>query len=107
MSNYQDAFAFRVAPGRIRFGSGSFASLPEEIEAIQCERALVLSTPNQSEDAKRVAEILGPRVAGIYTKAAMHTPVDARCFLNLWPHSCERGKLGACRPTFSAKNTHH
>jgi maleylacetate reductase len=76
MSNYQDAFAFRFAPGRIRFGSGAIASLPAEIEAIDCRRALVLSTPHQSGAAKRVAEILGSCAVGVYSKATMHTPVD-------------------------------
>jgi maleylacetate reductase len=74
--HYQDAFAFRMAACRIRFGAGAIAQLPDEVAALGCRRALILSTPNQCDDAMRVAEILGPLAAGIYTKAAMHTPVE-------------------------------
>jgi maleylacetate reductase len=74
--HYQDAFAFRIAACRVRFGAGAIAQLPDEVAALGCRRALILSTPNQCDEAMRVAEILGPLAAGIYTKAAMHTPVE-------------------------------
>jgi maleylacetate reductase len=76
MSHYQPSFAFRAAASRVRFGAGAIAALREEVAALGCSRALVLSTPNQCDEAMRVAEILGPLAAGIYTKATMHTPVD-------------------------------
>lgn len=40
-----------------------------------CARALVLSTPEQSGIALDIAASLGPRVAGIYSRAAIHTPI--------------------------------
>lgn len=38
-------------------------------------RALVLSTPGQSDSALEIAELLGPLAAGVFCKAEMHTPV--------------------------------
>jgi maleylacetate reductase len=76
MSPYQPSFAFRAAASKVRFGAGAIAALPEEVAALGCSRALLLSTPNQRDEAMRVAEILGPLAAGIYTKATMHTPVE-------------------------------
>jgi maleylacetate reductase len=76
MHEFQDSFVATTAAVRVRFGVGVRDKVAEEVEALGCERALVLSTPHQCDDAMRVAETLGTRAAGLYTKAAMHTPVD-------------------------------
>ena len=39
-------------------------------------RALLLSTPGRAEGARRVAELLGARAAGVYGKAVMHVPLE-------------------------------
>src|SRR5690606_34668853 len=40
------------------------------------ERALVLATPEQRDQAQAAADALGSRAAGIYDRAAMHVPVE-------------------------------
>lgn len=61
---------------KVRFGAGLRFSIGDELAAWNCRRALVLSTPEQSAVALDIAAALGPRVAGVYSRAAMHTPVD-------------------------------
>ena len=41
------------------------------------KRALVLSTPEQSASAERVAAMLGGRAAGVFAKAVMHVPIES------------------------------
>ncbi|TQX85735.1 MULTISPECIES: maleylacetate reductase [unclassified Rhizobium] len=70
------AFTYNANPGRVIFGHGTIARLGEEADRLSADKVLVLSTPEQAEQARAVADHLGPRFAGIYTKAQMHTPVD-------------------------------
>lgn len=71
-----DAFIYHATPTRVVFGTGSLDRLGEEIERLGARRALVLSTPDQSASAERVAGLLGPRAAGIFARAVMHVPVE-------------------------------
>ena len=61
---------------KVRFGAGLRATLADELAAMECSRALVLSTPQQSDVALDIAASLGARAAGVYSRAAMHTPVE-------------------------------
>lgn len=63
-------------PARIIFGNGSLARVGEMIRDLGCKRALVLSTPFQSDDAQALADQLGELCVGTYTNATMHTPVN-------------------------------
>jgi maleylacetate reductase len=69
-------FTYSGSPARIVFGNGAIASVGEWIEKSACSRALVLSTPAQQSDAEALAERLGRLAAGVFSGAAMHTPVD-------------------------------
>lgn len=60
----------------VRFGAGIRHKLLEVLEEIGCQRALVLSTPHQSDAAMDLAAGLSGHIAGIYSRATMHTPVD-------------------------------
>lgn len=60
---------------RVRFGAGIRSELADEVVLLGCKRAMVLSTPQQSDLALQISEALGLLAAGVYTKAAMHTPV--------------------------------
>jgi maleylacetate reductase len=62
--------------GRVVFGEGAIARLPEELDRLGAKRALVLSTPGRSSDVRKAASALGGRLAGVYDKAAMHVPVE-------------------------------
>lgn len=70
-----DIFIYNASPCRVIFGSGTLAKVAEEIAALGCSRALLLSTPFQKPDAEMLAERLGNLAVGTFTEAAMHTPV--------------------------------
>lgn len=61
---------------KVRFGAGIRTLVGEELVALGCKRALLLSTPQQSGMALDLAAALNGYVAGVYSRAAMHTPVD-------------------------------
>jgi alcohol dehydrogenase class IV len=69
-------FVFNGQPTRVVFGVGSLKHLEREIEAMGAKRALVLSTPEQSSQARHIADLLGSRAAGIFSKAVMHVPIE-------------------------------
>lgn len=69
-------FTYDVNPARIVFGAGSLGRLADEIRRLGGRKALVLSTPFQSNDAQRLASSLGDLAAGVFVDATMHTPVD-------------------------------
>jgi maleylacetate reductase len=76
MTVFQPKFIARTAAVRVRFGESARSIVVEELVALGCSRALVLSTPHQSALAEEFAETLGPLCAGVFPGAAMHTPVD-------------------------------
>jgi maleylacetate reductase len=76
MSYFQASFDARSAAVRVRFGPGVRHQLADEIGRLGCRRALVLSTPPQADSAMEMAADLKGKAAGVFTKAAMHTPVD-------------------------------
>jgi len=71
-----DNFIYNGNPARVIFGRGTISRLADEAERLSADRVLVLSTPEQAEQAQGIAEVLGSRFAGLYAKAQMHTPVD-------------------------------
>lgn len=70
------SFVYNGQPGRVVFGAGSLAHLGREIDALGARKALVLSTPEQRASADRVAQMLGPRAAGVFAGAVMHVPIE-------------------------------
>ena len=71
------SFTFEPHIPRVVFGTGSLQQLPAEVERLGATRALVLSTPEQEASARRVAELLGERSAGVFPRAVMHVPIEA------------------------------
>jgi maleylacetate reductase len=71
-----DEFVHQSLPMRVVFGAGSSARLGEEVERLGLGRVLVLCTPEQEPLARRLADGLGPRAAGVYPHARMHVPVE-------------------------------
>lgn len=71
-----EPFIYNALPGRVVFGSATISRLKSEIELANCRRAFVLGTPEQADSVRAIAASLGPLVAGVFTNAAMHTPVD-------------------------------
>jgi alcohol dehydrogenase class IV len=68
-------FVYNAHPARVIFGSGTLSRLPDEVARLGLERVLVLAGPQQEAEARAVAARLGGRAAGVYARAAMHTPV--------------------------------
>ncbi|ROU03043.1 maleylacetate reductase [Histidinibacterium lentulum] len=75
MSYFQPEFTARSAAVRVRFAPGVRREVAAELDRLGLTRALVLSTPPQSDSAMAIAEDLGSRAAGVFSRAAMHTPV--------------------------------
>jgi alcohol dehydrogenase class IV len=70
------SFTFENLPCRVVFGSGTLSAAKAEVERFGGTRALVLTTPQQEAEGKRLGSSLGPLYAGIYSGATMHTPVE-------------------------------
>ena len=70
------SFTYQGSAARIVFGNGASADVGKWVEALECRRALVLSTPHQAADAEALSERLGPLSIGTFTEATMHTPVE-------------------------------
>jgi len=69
------SFLYRSRPSTVVFGPGSSATVGDWVGKLGCKAALVLSTPQQEDQAKALAESLGGRAVGVFAAAAMHTPV--------------------------------
>src|SRR6266849_11003877 len=69
-------FVYNGLPTRVVFGFGTSARVGEEARRIGIKRPLVLSTPEQKNEAQALAANLGMDLAGIFSGATMHTPVE-------------------------------
>ncbi|WP_321867153.1 maleylacetate reductase [Paraburkholderia tropica] len=69
------SFTYDMHPGRILFGPGTLDAVADEIARLGAKRALILSTPSQRADAQKLAAQIGALAAGVFSEAAMHTPV--------------------------------
>lgn len=69
-------FDYSALPWNIVFGVGSLQRLPEELDKLGYSRALVLSTPQQSDKGQALVELLNGRAVGLFGQAVMHVPVE-------------------------------
>lgn len=69
-----DSFEYNANPGRVVFGSGTLQKLPDEITRLNLKAPLVLSTPQQVNQAETVQNVLKGQVVGVFSEATMHTP---------------------------------
>jgi alcohol dehydrogenase len=70
------AFTF-LPQERVIFGKGSVAQLASEIERLGCQRAFVITgttIATKTDLLRRVQEVLGPRLVGVFYPIAQHTP---------------------------------
>ena len=70
------AFTYEALPMRVTFGVGRAGDVAAELDHLGLERMLVLSTPEQTELAQRVADGLGDRCVGLFPGAVMHVPIE-------------------------------
>ena len=57
-------FTYSAWPARVLFGPGRLSEAGAELERLGIARALVLTTPEQAEDGKALAERIGRRPQG-------------------------------------------
>ncbi len=69
-------FIYNAQPGRVLFGAGTLRQLPKKVERLGLQSVLVLSTPQQDEQAASVAALIGNKSAGVFAGAIMHIPVS-------------------------------
>ncbi|WP_053160810.1 maleylacetate reductase [Pseudomonas sp. P1.8] len=69
-------FIYNALPSRVIFGFGTLAQTADEIRALGCSRALVLTTPQQRDAGERLVAQLAELAVGLYDNATMHTPVE-------------------------------
>ncbi|KAF2814851.1 maleylacetate reductase [Mytilinidion resinicola] len=69
-----DAFEYNANPARVVFGSGSIQKLPAELGRLNVSAPLLLSTPQQTDQADVLKKILNGKIAGLFSEATMHTP---------------------------------
>jgi alcohol dehydrogenase class IV/protocatechuate 3,4-dioxygenase beta subunit len=69
-------FVYSSHQQRIVFGVGTADRVRAEVELLGGTRVLLLAGPRGGELAGRVADVLGPLLAGRFDGAVMHTPVD-------------------------------
>jgi maleylacetate reductase len=89
------SFVYSALPGKVLFGFGTIDKVADEIRQLGGQRALVLSTPQQTPPAADLAARLGDLSVGAFTEAAMHTPVavtqralDVVCLKSPCDHLC-------------------
>src|SRR6266478_5908987 len=71
-----ETFIYNGLPTRVVFGFGTSLRTGEETRRIGVKRPLILSTPEQKNEAQVLAAKLGMDIAGIFSGATMHTPVE-------------------------------
>jgi alcohol dehydrogenase class IV len=69
------SFLYQSLPTRVVFGAGSIKDLAQEIEKLGAKRALLLTTPGRASMVSAIGKHL--KVAGVYDKVVMHTPIEA------------------------------
>jgi len=74
MPQTQQAFNHKFASMAVHFGAGMVRQLPFRVEELGAKRALILSTPSQSDVALRLASYLGSLAGGVYTSSSKDTP---------------------------------
>jgi maleylacetate reductase len=70
-----DPFVYRSSAVRVVFGDGTSSKLSEEADLLSVGRALVLTTRGHAQQGLDLAKHLGPRFAGAFAGAVMHTPI--------------------------------
>jgi maleylacetate reductase len=70
------AFVYQSQPGRVVFGRGSLAKVPEEIDRLGRSRVLVIATPGRKKLAEEIAARLGSKSVGVFDRAVMHVPAQ-------------------------------
>ena len=69
-------FAYEQPTARVVFGTDLIATLPNELERLGANRAVVVGTPSQRRSVEAAAAALGSGAVGTFVEAATHIPID-------------------------------
>ena len=79
-------FSYVTHEVRVVFGAGSLSGLPSELDRCGLAKVMLLTTPGRATVRDALLSLLGDRMAGGYTGARLHVPVevvrDARAALD-------------------------
>lgn len=73
---FQPSFQYQGSPARIVFGPSSRLHVADELDRLGLRRILVITTPELESVADCIVGVLGARATGVFSEAAMHTPVS-------------------------------
>ena len=76
MSIFHAGFEAGVPPVRVRSGQGVRHEISDEMKALGCSAALVLTTAEQVEQGEAISASLGGLAHKVFSRATMHTPVE-------------------------------
>ncbi len=71
------AFTYDALPGRVVFGVGRAAGLPDEVQRLEASRVLIVTDPMTKPKAEELAEHLGGRFAAVFSDVQQHVPIEA------------------------------
>jgi maleylacetate reductase len=69
-------FTYDALPGRVVFGSGARADLPDEVDRLNGRRCLLIASDRDEALVDRLAGALGARAVARFRDVAQHVPVD-------------------------------
>lgn len=69
-------FAYDTHDVRVVFGAGTITTLPDELDRAGLGKVMLLTTRSREHQRQRVVELLGDRLAGVFTGAKLHVPVS-------------------------------
>lgn len=69
-------FNYSTRATRVVFGIGSLATLDAELEALGVHEVLIVTTAGRARDISAVGTMLGARVAGVFSGARQHVPIE-------------------------------
>ncbi|KAL7893292.1 putative maleylacetate reductase [Trichoderma sp. SZMC 28014] len=68
-------FVYQSHPAIAIFGRGTLKKVPEELSRLGCSKPLLLCTPEQTSQVEALKTILNGKMAGVFPRATMHTPI--------------------------------
>ena len=71
-----DTFTYTANPAHVIFGAGASSKTPAALARQGLRAALILCTTGQIEQASDLQRLLKSTAVGIFSKAAMHTPIE-------------------------------
>ena len=69
-------FSYTTHEVRVVFGAGALATLPVELDRCGLGKVMLLTTPGRAAGREGIVSLLGARMAGEFTGARLHVPVE-------------------------------